>query len=155
MSLSVERLPGAGSLVRTTLLVDTGVPADAVAAAIAALHRVPGVLLAEAGPVTGRVLVAHDPGVPMASLVAAAAGPGALASPRVDAGPILAHEARSRQMRPLPQQLAALAAGALLVVLGAFDVAVRGDLDKRWLPILIVWPLCMLVVFGARADRRR
>ncbi len=56
-------------------------------------------------------------------------------------------------MRPL--QLAALAAGALLVLLGVFDVAVRADPDNRWLALLVVWPLCMLVDFGARADRRR
>jgi len=63
---------GGDSLTRTTLHVDAAAPAALVAAAVRALQRVPGVLLADLDAATARLVVAHDGAVPVASLVAAA-----------------------------------------------------------------------------------
>ncbi len=63
-------------LTRTTLAVGGNVPAASAAVLIAALHRVPGVLLADWIPAHGRAVVAHDAAVPMAALVAAAQATG-------------------------------------------------------------------------------
>jgi hypothetical protein len=51
-------------------------PPGIVALLIATLHRVPGVLLAEVAPGGSLAVVAHDAGVPGASLLAAAAHAG-------------------------------------------------------------------------------
>jgi hypothetical protein len=63
-------------LTRTTLQMDEGLSTPSIAQVIHALQRVPGVLLAEITAGTARAVVAHDPAVPTASLLAAAAGAG-------------------------------------------------------------------------------
>lgn len=68
--------PGGDSLTRTTLLLDDNLPSVAIERAIAALKRVPGVLLAEQSPGTNRAIVAHDAAVANASLLEAAAKTG-------------------------------------------------------------------------------
>jgi hypothetical protein len=54
------------------LQVEEGLSLPSVAELIAALQRVPGVLLADFGAGSARAVVAHDAGVPRASLLAAA-----------------------------------------------------------------------------------
>ena len=66
-------------LTRTTLEMDASTPAPSVAILVAMLKRVPGVLLAEANPATARAIVAHDAGVAVASLLAAAGRAGVCA----------------------------------------------------------------------------
>ncbi len=67
---------GGDSLTRTTLLMDNNPSPLAMERAIAALKRVPGVLLAERSPGTTRATVAHDAAVANASLREAAAKAG-------------------------------------------------------------------------------
>jgi len=67
-------------LTRTTLQMDEGSSTASVAEAILALQRVPGVLLAEITSGTTRAIVAHDPAVPAASLLAATERAGARAN---------------------------------------------------------------------------
>jgi hypothetical protein len=67
---------GGDSLTRTTLLMDDNLSPLAMENAIAALKRVPGVLLAELGPGSARAIVAHDAAVANASLLEAAAKTG-------------------------------------------------------------------------------
>jgi hypothetical protein len=68
---------GGDSLTRTTLLLDDNLSPLAMERTIAALKRVPGVLLAELGPGPARAIVAHDAAVAHASLLEAAAKTGA------------------------------------------------------------------------------
>lgn len=70
----------ADQLTRTTLTIDGGMAQPAVVQVMHALRRVPGVLLAEIDAAAARAVVAHDSGVPPASLVAAAAGAGVRAT---------------------------------------------------------------------------
>ncbi len=67
---------GGDSLTRTTLLMDDNLSPLAIERTIAALKRVPGVLLAELGPGTARAIVTHDAAVANASLLEAAAKTG-------------------------------------------------------------------------------
>jgi len=65
------------SLTRTALLMDENLSPLALDNVIAALKRVPGVLLAELEPGTARAIVAHDAAVANASLLEAATKSGA------------------------------------------------------------------------------
>jgi len=64
---------GGDSLTRTTLLLDDNLSPLAMENAVAALKRVPGVLLAERSPGSTQAIVAHDAAVTKASLLEAAA----------------------------------------------------------------------------------
>jgi hypothetical protein len=63
-------------LAHTTIQVASDLPKQSIAHLIAALQRVPGVLLADWVPASARAIVAHDAGVPVAALIAAAGGTG-------------------------------------------------------------------------------
>jgi hypothetical protein len=72
------QLPSNGdSLTRTALLMDENLSPLAIDKVIAALKRVPGVLLAELEPGTARAIVAHDAAVAKQSLLEAATKSGA------------------------------------------------------------------------------
>jgi len=64
-------------LTRTTLQIDGGGSAPSLTLVIQALHRVPGVLMAEMHAASARAVVAHDSAVPAGALLAAASGAGA------------------------------------------------------------------------------
>jgi hypothetical protein len=85
-------------LTRTTLLFEGAAPVAAIAAAVRALKKVPGVLLAEHDAANAVAFVAHDSGVAAEALLAAAARAGAPA--HIEARPALVAEGCATPRRP-------------------------------------------------------
>jgi hypothetical protein len=120
--------------------MDEGVSPLAIVQAIDALKRVPGVLLADIEGESGRAIVAHDPGVGSASLLAAGARAGMhLRVVAGSAAPGATSEIALAAVTPARRLLALLTAAALLV---AFLGTSNPNLAKYQLilPILLsVW----------------
>jgi cation transport ATPase len=138
-------------LTRTTLQIDGSPSSASIAQVVAALQRVPGVLLAEANSVTARATVAHDSGVSTAALVAAAFRAGV----RADiVAPSLAAQTPPVARLPALYGLILLAGAALLVTFGLAGVATRYSPGNPWvLPVLV--SACFVFCATAFGDRRR
>jgi hypothetical protein len=131
----------ANILTRTTLQVDGSLSTLSIAQLVHALQRVPGVLLADIAAGSARAIVAHDAGVPAASLLAAAAGAGVQAKIVSDTRPPTSAESASPLAGRSTRQLLMTAAALLLgLALGeAFIPHLAGN--KVLLPMLLacVW----------------
>jgi hypothetical protein len=142
---------GADRLTRTTLEIESGSSPAAIAAAIRALQRVPGVLLADMHAASTRAVVAHDGAVDPASFVRAVAGAGIRAS--IVRDPPAAPNAAAL---PDARFLKAFAASALLVLPLTFVAVFFADAaERRWL--LPLFSLSYIVIFFVRSAifRRR
>jgi cation transport ATPase len=138
-------------LTRTTLQIDGSPSSASIAQVVAALQRVPGVLLAEANSVTARATVAHDSGVSTGTLIAAAFRAGVRAD-------IVAPRAVARNERLARSSalygLVVLAGAALLVTFGLAGTATRYSPGNPWvLPVLVA--ACFVFCASAFGGRRR
>ncbi len=137
-------------LTRTTLEIEGGPSATSISAAIRALQRVPGVLLADMHPASTRAVVAHDGAVDPASFVRAVAGAGIRASIVRDTSPVTGHallsDARSFKV---------FAASALMVLPLTFvAIFFASAPERQWLLPLVLLSYA-LVFFVRRAMTRR
>ena len=143
---------GVDLLTRTTLQINGSMSTMSLAHLIQTLQRVPGVLFAEVDAADGRATIAHDAGVPTASLLAAATGAGVHArlvagllplSMRADAASCL----KDKYIRRLLMIGVAVFVTATLV-----EILVPNSLEKHWLlPVLMisVWAFILLAkAFG-------
>lgn len=131
-------------LSHTTLRMGRGLSAASVAEVVRALQRVPGVLTVNADAENAQAFVAHDAGVPMTALVAAANGAGAAAKYAVaaNAGATTGGPPQM-QHRPI---LAGVGLVAMLVVV-LIEIAFPNSPDKRWLfimPVITLWAFMLL-----------
>jgi hypothetical protein len=117
----------AALLTRTTLQMDECLSTPSIAQVIHALQRVPGVLLAEITTGTARAVVAHDPAVPTASLLAAAAGAGVPAKIIADTRAPTVSPGMARPAVDMPTRSFLMLAG-LLVFMLALTEAMRPTL---------------------------
>jgi hypothetical protein len=147
----VAGLGSSDILTRTTLQIDGSPSSASVAKVVAALQRVPGVLLAEANAVTARATVAHDSGVSAASLIAAAFRAGV----RVDiVAPRIVARGQSVARRPSLYGLLLLGGGSLLLTFGLAGVATRfGPANPLVIPVLLA--ACFVFCTTAFGERRR
>ncbi len=139
-------------LTRTILQIDAGMSPPTVLRTIAALHRVPGVLLAEVNAANTRAVVAHDAAVSVTSLLAAVDASGAHAT--VVAGPLDPARASGgsgpRHMRI--RRLMAVAT-AVFVPLALIDALLPNTANKAWLlPVFIsaLWLFFFAELFAGR-----
>jgi hypothetical protein len=128
-------------LTRTTLQMDEGLSTPSIAQiaqVIHALQRVPGVLLAEITTGTARAIVAHDPAVPTASLLAAAAGAGVRATIAADTRAPTVSPGMALPAVDMPTRRLLMLAG-LLVFLCAPTEAMRPNIaiSHFVLPVLL------------------
>ncbi len=148
MSFAAARPAGVDLLTRTTLQIDANLPAASLAGLIAALQRVPGVLLAEVNAAGDGATVAHDAAVPAASLLAAVAGSGARAVVVGDTRPAPPAKAAVAAKPVSSWHMFAVAAGAfaaLTIVESLFPRAVA----KPW--VLPAFIAALWMGFLARA----
>jgi hypothetical protein len=143
-------------LTRTTLRLGSGPAPSAIEQVIRALQRVPGVLTVEADAGGASALVAHDAGVPLTSLVAAASLAGA---PAKVVGEMRGLPASAATML-LPKSMDRsqhLRGGAIAAILAVIiiDLAFPNSPEKRWLFLVPLAALWAFVVFRALAGRRR
>jgi hypothetical protein len=146
---------GGDMLTRTTLTVGAELP-TAAAPLIAALKRVPGVLLAEWLPAQARAVVAHDAAVPLAALIAAARGIGVQAR-------VLTEKPAAAAATMVPASAPGLRARSLLTVAAVLLVAValmetmfpRLASNHLVLPLLLtgVWAFFLTDAFLRRVRR--
>jgi hypothetical protein len=130
---------GTDLLTRTTLQIDASLPAPAIAQAIRALQRVPGVLLAELNSTSTQATVAHDSAVTAASLLAAAQGVRAriVADTR-----LLALDATTAQLRAVKDlRRFMVVAAAVFVVQVLVELLVPAGAFKNWLGPSLIWSL--------------
>ncbi|MGB8265983.1 MAG: hypothetical protein WCE44_06655 [Candidatus Velthaea sp.] len=129
-------------LTRTTLLIDETLSTLSMTQMIRALQRVPGVLLADMNARSDGAIVAHDAAVPMASLLAAAAGAGVRARLLVDT-PAFAHPVESADpSAPWRWQPLVRIGAAIFVLLALTVLLVPAIRDKHVVvPLLItsIW----------------
>jgi hypothetical protein len=111
-------------LTRTTLLMDDNPSQLAIERVIAALKRVPGVLLAELGPGTPQAIVAHDAAVANATLLEAAAESGVHA--RLAASPRAPVLSGAVGQLPLGKERERLLLIGAVVFIGAFAFSAVG-----------------------------
>jgi hypothetical protein len=148
---NVER---ADLLTRTTLRMDSIPSADAIRQMIAALQRVPGVLLAEIAPGADRAVVAHDAAVPNAALLAAAARTGIRLTLVRDARAPEAKSVRS----PFPlgmsiQHFAALWAAAIFGPLLLAAISPHLATNRLFFPVVLgsIWAFFVVrAIVGGR-----
>jgi cation transport ATPase len=147
----VSGFGSADILTRTTLQIDGSPSSASIAKVVAALQRVPGVLLAEANAVTARATVAHDSGVSTAELVAAAFRAGV----RADiVAPRLVTPKEPIAQPPSLYGLLLLSGAALLVTFGLAGVATRYSPGNPWVvPVLV--SACFVFCATAFGGRRR
>jgi len=141
-------------LMRTTLQMDEGASPLSIAHVIHALKRVPGVLLAETGVGSGCAIVAHDPGVGSASLLAAAARVGMHLRVVADTAAPAANSEMARSVANVPARrlLALLATAALLL---AFIGTSNPNLAKyQLLPSILLSSVWAFVIARAMYGRR-
>jgi cation transport ATPase len=150
---AIMTTPNSDLLTRTTLQIDTGVSTTAIARVVAALQRVPGVLLAEVNAATARATVAHDAAVPAASLLAAITASGAhakiVAEPPSSTGP----SGRGLQLGTVRVRRLTFVSAAVFVPLAIVDILLPNTVDKTWLlPIFIaaLWAFFFAESFVAR-----
>ncbi len=144
--------PPSGSvdhLTRTTLQIDGSLTTPSIAHVLHALHRVPGVLLAEINAVSARAVVAHDSAVTTASLLAAAAGAGVHATIVVDRRALAMSAGTKPPFASIPVQRLMLLVAALLLSQALFG-AVSPSLAKAHLllPVMLtlVWAFAFFSV---------
>ncbi|MFY9779641.1 MAG: hypothetical protein WAJ85_03900 [Candidatus Baltobacteraceae bacterium] len=137
--------PGARSadfLTRTTLQIEEGLSMPSIAQVIRVLQRVPGVLLAEIPAGTARAIVAHDPAVPTASLLAAAAGAGVRATIVADPQAATVSSGVALPAADMPARRLLVFAGVLVFLLAVTE-ATRPTLaiSHFLLPVLLsaIW----------------
>ncbi|MFY9779760.1 MAG: hypothetical protein WAJ85_04530 [Candidatus Baltobacteraceae bacterium] len=132
----------AALLTRTTLQMGEGLSTPSIAQVVHALQRVPGVLLAEITSGTARAVVAHDPAVTAASLLAAAAGAGVPAKIVTDTRAPTASPGMALPAVDMPTRRLLMLAGLLVFIL-ALTEAMRPTLaiSRFVLPLLLlsVW----------------
>jgi hypothetical protein len=141
----------ADHLTRTTLEIEGGSSPASIAAAIRALQRVPGVLLADMHAASTRAVVAHDGAVDPASFVRAVAGAGIRAS-------IVRETPSFGNASALPgtQFLKMFAASALVVLPLTFAaIFFASAAERQWL--LPLFSLSYILIFFVRSAiaRRR
>jgi cation transport ATPase len=127
-------------LTRTTLQIEAGTAQESVEKLVQALRRVPGVLLAELNAAGARVVVAHDAGVPTASLLGAASVLGLRTKVVSDTRAPAIRSAAARTAARLPNRNVVFAAAAIIVpvALGLL-ILVPGLPGNRWaLPAVFV-----------------
>ncbi len=149
LSTSMPAPAGVDLLTRTTLQIDRILSAPLIAQLTLALQHVPGVLLADVDAVSARASIAHDSGVPTASLLAAAAGAGAFAHVVADApapDSLGCAPARPRYLRD--RRLLTIAA-ALFVALAVIDALIPALAARDGL--LVALSLAFWVFFLARS----
>jgi Cu+-exporting ATPase len=142
---------GGDRLTRTTLEIEGGSSPASIAAAIRALQRVPGVLLADMHAASTRAVVAHDGAVDPASFVRAVAAAGIRAS-------IVRDTAAVSRASTLPdaQFLKVFAASALIVLPLTFvAIFFASAAERQWL--LPLFSLSYVLIFFVRSAiaRRR
>jgi len=135
-------------LMRTTLQMDENLSPSAIGQMIAALQRVPGVLLAEVGPGTARTVVAHDSAVPSASLLEAAARTGVRLKFVTDTRAPAANFDPTQPLAGIPVRSLLILAAAL-VFLPIFDAALSPRLENSHfaLPVLLYSIVALTVAF--------
>jgi cation transport ATPase len=145
-------------LSHTTLRIGSGLSAATVAAVIQALQRVPGVLTADEDAERAQALVAHDSGVPIAALVAAANRAGAAAEAEAVAAShtLVASVAGRGAPQRRARRRSVLAAVSLAAILAfiVMEIALPESPDKRWLfvvPLALFWAFIFLQ--GTRSRR--
>jgi hypothetical protein len=146
---SLPALAGVDLLTRTTLQIEGVMSAPTIAQLTLALQRVPGVLLAAVDAASARASIAHDSGVPAASLLAAAATAGAMAHVVADTrAPEPAGVAPARLRNRRNRQLLTVAA-ALFVALAVIDALIPALAARDGL--LVALSLSLWVFFLARS----
>jgi copper chaperone CopZ len=134
--------------------IDRGSAPATVAAVVRALQRVPGVLTVDVHGDEAKAVVAHDAGVPIAALLAAANQSGFAArverAASATAAPVETGSATSVAPHPY---VAAVGLAAMLVVI-FIDFALPNSPDKRWLIMMPVFLLWAFVVLRATRARR-
>ncbi len=133
-------------LTRTTLQVDQSTAGASLADLVRALHRVPGVLFAEANAADACVVVAHDAAVPANSLVAASAALGIPANIITDTRPPLLVEKPGWQLQVLRNRRLMIAAAVALILLTLVDVLVPDNAHKHWLLIALTTSLWVFFI---------
>jgi hypothetical protein len=146
---------GGDLLTRTTLRFGSNPSPSAIEQVVRALRRVPGVLTVETDAGASNALVAHDAGVPTASLLAAAKLAGVEVKVVPDVCARLALAAPVTIAQPLNQRhLRSVAIAAILGVI-IIDMTFPHSPDKRWvylIPLAMVWAI---IVVGSLAARRQ
>ena len=143
----------ADTLTRTTLQIEGGASASSIAAAVRALQRVPGVLLADMLPANTRAIVAHDAAVDAASLVNAVAAAG------IRAAIVAPPRAVGRSGGPPVYASAALVRGiasaiVVFATLTLVNLAVQGGADRRWLLPVASTSLLLFLITRSIGTRR-
>jgi hypothetical protein len=154
MAVALQSAPG-DLLTRTTLRLGSGLAPLAIEQVIHALQRVPGVLTVEADAGGASALVAHDAGVPLTALVAAAtlAGVAVKVGGEIRGQPASAATPLLRKSMDRRYHLRIVAIAAIVAVI-IIDVALPNEPERRWLflvPLAVLWAY---VVFRALAARR-
>jgi hypothetical protein len=151
----MDTSPGGGAdrLTRTTLQIEGGASATAIADAIRALQRVPGVLLADMHHASTRAVVAHDGAVNTASLVNAVAGAGIRASilavPRAATENVPAAFSNAAIVRVVVTATLAFAALTLI------DLFMPDGADRHWLLPAVSTTLFLFLFARSLGMRRR
>jgi hypothetical protein len=126
-------MAGDDFLTRTTLQIDTGMAELPIAQLVHGLQRVPGVLFAEINAAGSRVVVAHDAGVPTASLLNAASALGLQAKFVGDTRTAAVRIAGALPASRLPKRNVVIVAAILVPVALGVSILIPSFAGNRWL----------------------
>ena len=148
-------MAGDDFLTRTTLQIDTGTTELPIAQLVQGLQRVPGVLFAEMNATGSRVMVAHDAGVPTASLLAAASALGLQAKFVGDSRTASVRIAAALPASRLPTRNVAIIAAILVPIALGVSILIPGFTGNRWLLPAIFLALWAIVFAQMMWGRKR
>jgi cation transport ATPase len=151
---SGSRSGSSGGLTRTTLQLYGAMSIPSVAQVRDALQRVPGVLLAEVNPQSARAVVAHDVGVPAASLLAAAARAGVRAAILAGVRAPAAGVDSIPELRQARIRRRATVALAVFLTLILIDISNASIATMQWAMPIVFSLLLLFFVVEAVVDRR-
>jgi hypothetical protein len=142
------------ALTRTTLRLGDGAPASSLAHVVRALQRVPGVLTVEAVASNTEARVAHDGGVPLASLVAAIGSVGVLATVGSDVASRVLPARTATPSNTSNRHLPNAAVVAILTVV-LIETVFPVNSEKRWIFIMSLVLLWSIGLVARLAVTRR
>jgi hypothetical protein len=142
-------------LTRTTLQIHAETAEPSIAQLVQALQRVPGVLFAEMNAAGSRVVVAHDAGVPAASLLGAATALGLQVKFVGDTRAPRTRIAAALPSPRLPTRNAVIIAAIVVPIALGVSILIPSFAGNRWLLPAVFLALWAIVFAQMMRGRKR